>query len=189
MTHVEAMPAGTTDRRAGVLDSALTTFARFGYRKTSMDAIARSADISRPGLYFLFASKEELFRAAVLRGLEDDLSNAEAVLGERDRPIRARVLAAFDLWAGRYVGPGARDLAAVIDESPGLLGEIVVDLPQRFADLVTAALVASLSGESAASCAQIAQMLISASIGIKHQVEDRVSYNERFAVAVDLLVR
>ncbi|MZD09631.1 TetR family transcriptional regulator, partial [Streptomyces sp. SID5785] len=53
-----------TDRRSLVLDSAMATFARFGYRKTSMEEVARAARISRPGLYFLFSSKEALFRAA-----------------------------------------------------------------------------------------------------------------------------
>ena len=58
-----------TERRALVLESALLTFARFGYRKTSMEAVAQAAHISRPGLYFLFSSKEELFRAAVTQAL------------------------------------------------------------------------------------------------------------------------
>jgi len=58
-----------TDRRDAVLASALVTFARFGYRKTSMEEVARAAHISRPGLYFLFSSKELLFRAAVTRSL------------------------------------------------------------------------------------------------------------------------
>src|SRR4051795_10175821 len=101
----EASDAAETDRRDAVLESALLTFARHGYRKTSMEEVARTARISRPGLYFLFASKPELFRAAVTRALEQDLAAAEAILADTGKPLRERLIAAFDRWAGRYVGP------------------------------------------------------------------------------------
>jgi hypothetical protein len=38
------------------------------------------------------------------------------------------------------------------------------------------------------SAAAVTQTLISASIGIKHQVDDRVSYRTRIAMAIDLLI-
>jgi AcrR family transcriptional regulator len=180
-------PAVGADRRGAVLSSALTTFARFGYRKTSMDEVARTARISRPGLYFLFASKEELFRAAVVRGLDEDLADVERILGEPHGPLRERMLQAFDRWAGRYIGPMSRDITAVIDDNPELLGEIIVDRPQRFADLVASAFVTS--GRSAATSAALTQTLISTSIGIKNQVQDRATYRERLAVAIELLIR
>jgi AcrR family transcriptional regulator len=189
MSNSDSMIAGGVGRRSAVLSSALPTFARFGYRKTSMDEIARAAHISRPGLYFLFDSKEELFRAAVGRALAEDLADVERVLGESDRPIRERLLDSFDRWAGRYIGPMSRDIAAVIEENPELLGEIVVDTPQRFADLVTNALVSPASGVTAEIAAALAQTMISTSIGIKYQVQDRGAYGERLAVAVDLLLR
>jgi AcrR family transcriptional regulator len=189
MTNSEPMATVGADRRSVVLSSALSTFARFGYRKTSMDEIARAAHISRPGLYFLFASKEDLFRAAVVQGLEDDLAHVERTLGESDRPIRERLLEAFDRWAGRYIGPMSRDITSVVDENPELLGEIVVEMPQRFADLVTRAFISAGLGLSAERSTALVQTMISTSIGIKHQVEDRVAYGDRLAVAIDLLVR
>ncbi|WP_219994217.1 TetR/AcrR family transcriptional regulator [Actinokineospora spheciospongiae] len=78
----------------------LLTFARHGYRKTSMEEVARTARICRPGLYFLFESKEALFRAAFTRALEQDLAAAEAFLAATDRPLRERLAGAFDRWAG-----------------------------------------------------------------------------------------
>jgi AcrR family transcriptional regulator len=188
---IESKPLATAgaDRRSAVLSSARDTFARFGYRKTSMDEVARAAHISRPGLYFLFASKEELFRAAVLRGLEEDLAHVERILAESDRPIRERLLEAFDRWAGRYIGPMSVDITVVIDDNPELLGKIVVDMPQRFADLLTRAFRSPGMGLSADAPTALAQTLISTSIGIKHQVQDRAVYGERLAVAIDLLMR
>ena len=44
-----------------------------------MEEIVRATQVSRPGLYFRFDSKEELFRAAVARALEEDWAVVERV--------------------------------------------------------------------------------------------------------------
>ncbi|MFS8199741.1 TetR/AcrR family transcriptional regulator [Streptomyces sp. CWNU-52B] len=177
-----------TDRRATVLDSALVTFARFGYRKTSMEEVARGARISRPGLYFLFSSKETLFRAAVTQALERDLAAVAHVLADTGRPLAARLVEAFDQWAGRYVGPLTRDVSVVIEDNPGLLGAVVETAPRRFEELVTDAIaVESTAGRETAL--PVAQTLISASIGLKHQAPTREFYRERLETAVSLLTR
>ncbi|MET7323567.1 TetR/AcrR family transcriptional regulator [Streptomyces sp. NPDC005549] len=175
------------DRRAMVLESAMATFARFGYRKTSMEDVARAAHISRPGLYFLFSSKETLFRAAVTQALDRDITAVEEVLSDRGRPLPERLVEAFDQWAGRYVGgPLTHDAATVVDDNPDILGEIVETAPRRFEQLITDAIAVESRQETALP---VAQTLISASIGLKHQVASRESYLERLAAAVGLLVR
>lgn len=178
-----------SDRRVAVLESALGTFARFGYRKTSMEAVAQAARISRPGLYFLFASKEDLFRATVVRALQEDINEVERILGRSDLPIRDRLLDAFGRWAGRYVGPMTREIAAVIDENPDLLGELVEAFPRRFATLVTSAIAAGAKEPDQKIAASLAQTMISTSIGIKYQVSSRAEYSQRLALAIDLLLR
>jgi len=162
------------------------TFARFGYRKTSMEEVARAAHISRPGLYFLFTSKESLFRAAVAQAVERDIAAVEHVLDETERPLRERFLESFDQWAGRYIGPLTSDLAGVIESNPALLGTLVETAPRRFEELVTDAIAAEFGREPAP---RMAQTIISTSIGIKHQVVTRNAYLERLMVALDLLLR
>lgn len=169
-----------------MLDSALLTFARFGYRRTSMDEVARAAHISRPGLYFLFSSKEALFRAAVTQALDRDLATVERVLADPEQPLADRLLAAFDTWAGRYTGPLAREVTTLVDEHPDLLGPVVQTAPRRFAELVTQALAA---GSDAAAATQLAQTLVSTSIGVKHQVDSPAAYRARMEVAIALLLR
>ncbi|WP_435134856.1 TetR/AcrR family transcriptional regulator [Actinacidiphila sp. bgisy144] len=178
--------AADTDRRTKVLDSAMATFARFGYRKTSMEEVARAADISRPGLYFLFSSKESLFRAAATQALERDIAAVDHALAATGRPLAERLLDAFDHWAGRYVGPLARDVAGVIEANPGLLGEIAETAPRRFEQLITDA-IAATAGRAAAR--RIARTMISVSIGLKHQAAARDFYRERMGIAIDLLLR
>ncbi|MEU8349206.1 MULTISPECIES: TetR/AcrR family transcriptional regulator [Streptomyces] len=164
----------------------MATFARFGYRKTSMEEVARAAHISRPGLYFLFSSKETLFRAAVTQALGRDITAVERVLADSGRPLPERLLEAFDQWTGRYIGPLARDIAAVVEDNPDLLGEIIETTPRRFEELITDAIAVGPGREGALP---VAQTMISASIGLKHQVASRESYLERLAVAIRLLVR
>jgi AcrR family transcriptional regulator len=177
-----------TDRREVVLESALLTFAHFGYRKASMEAVARAAHISRPGLYFLFSSKEELFRTAVTHALDVDLLAIDGILKDAARPLPARLLEAFDRWAGRYIGPMTRDITVVIEDNPDLLGTIVESAPQHFAELIKDAVAAETTEAGMSRAWAVAQTLISASIGIKHQVKERTTYLQRLEVAIDLLV-
>src|SRR3954454_12328632 len=91
-------------RRERGLAAALEVFGRYGFRKASMDEIARSADISRQGLYLHFANKEALFRAAVRQELDTALGDASRRLDEDGVGLDQRVIAALDAWLGRYVG-------------------------------------------------------------------------------------
>ena len=170
-------------RRRAVLESALDTFARVGFRTASMDVIARGARISRPGLYFLFDSKEALFREAVSAGLARDLLAIERVLADRGKPLADRLLKAFDLWAGRYVGAADRDLVSVIAEHPDLLDDTARTAPARFERLVTDAILAETD-----AAVQRAQTLNSVSVGLKQQVEDRNAYRTRLRVAIGLVL-
>jgi AcrR family transcriptional regulator len=164
-------------RRDQVLQAALGVFVRFGYRKTSMDDVAQAAGISRPGLYFLFTSKQELFRAAVVRALEADLAAAETALRATGTPTVASLLEAFDHWTGRYLGPLTHDLPAMLEENPAPLSGLVQDYPRRFAALV----------EDALGNPDLAQTLISAAIGIKHQVATREEFLTRLEVAIRVI--
>ena len=61
-----------------------------------MDEIARSADISRQGLYLHFANKEALFRAAVRHELDTALEDAVRHLDAEGVGLERRVVAALD---------------------------------------------------------------------------------------------
>jgi AcrR family transcriptional regulator len=188
---MNAASVGTPDARAAaggrrelVLASALDTFARYGYRKTSMEDVARAAAISRPGLYLLFGSKQELFRAAVTQALDQSLEAAAAVLADPARPLRDRLLDAFDQWTGRYIGAMSREVNSMAEEYHELLGPDVPQYSRRFAALLDAALAELLD---TAKSAAAAQTLISTSIGIKYEVTTREAFLERLAIAIDLI--
>lgn len=176
---------GGIDRRTQVLDAALLVFARYGYRKASMDDVAKAADISRPGLYFAFSSKPELFRATVAHSLDDSITAARAALADPDRPLRDRLIDAFDHWSGRYVGPMAQEIDTLIDSNPDLLGTMPVEYPKRFLAIVTDA-VAHDERATGISPTDVASTLVSTATGIKHDVATRDEFRARMTIAIDL---
>jgi AcrR family transcriptional regulator len=175
------------DRRTHVLDAALLVFARYGYRKASMDDVAKAADISRPGLYFYFSSKPELFRATVEHALDESIEAAQLALGDPDRPLRERLIEAFDHWSGRYVGPMAEEIGALIDSNPELLGTMPVEYPKRFLAIVVDALAADdRPARTRVPPSDVAKTLLSTAAGIKHDVSTRDEFRARMTTAVDL---
>ena len=177
-------PRAEDRRRRAVLESALETFARTGYRATSMDAVARAAKISRPGLYYLFESKEALFREAASHVLARDLDEVERLLATQERPVEDRLVDAFDQWAGRYVGPLAREVPTVVAENAELLDDVAREAPARFRAMLAAAVESALPDARG-----VAETLESVSVGLLHQVETRDAYRVRLRTAVELIVR
>jgi TetR/AcrR family transcriptional regulator, repressor for uid operon len=52
-----------TEVKDKIVQAAITTFSKYGYDKTRMDDIAKSAKLGKGTLYLYFKSKEELFYA------------------------------------------------------------------------------------------------------------------------------
>jgi AcrR family transcriptional regulator len=141
--------SSTTDRtrQERVLAVALEVFGRYGFRKTSMDEVARSADISRQGLYLYYASKEALFRAAVRQELDTALGDASRCLSEEGAALDQRVVAALDAWLGRYVGSMlASDIAGLLQNPAVQLGDMVDAASAEF-DVRLAATIAAMTAE------------------------------------------
>ncbi|MEV6171394.1 TetR/AcrR family transcriptional regulator [Streptomyces sp. NPDC051954] len=140
----------TTDsaRRERVLAAALEVFGRHGFRKTSMEDVARSADISRQGLYLHFPNKEALFRAAVRQELDTALDEVSRRLDEEGAGLDRRIVAALDAWLGRYVGSMlASDIANML-ENPATQLKDVVDTAISAFDARLAAAIASGTTEN-----------------------------------------
>lgn len=68
------------DRAQAILLATIETFAQYGYRKTSMQDLARAAGLSRPALYQYFRNKEDIARHLVRRYFEQTVPEVEAAL-------------------------------------------------------------------------------------------------------------
>ncbi|MGR6919918.1 TetR/AcrR family transcriptional regulator [[Actinomadura] parvosata] len=181
---------GDPRRREHVLAVALQVFARYGFRKASMDEVARAADISRPGLYFLFATKEELFRATVEHELQQGIAAVTDALSAPHLSLRERLVAAFDRWLGRYIEPGASDVGVLIETSAAPVGGLLAEYAARF-DLLVATAIArhadAIRAEHGTPEA-VATVLHAIATGLKHQVTDREEFNERMDTAIHLIL-
>ena len=141
--------ASTPDsaRRERILAVALEGFGRYGFRKTSMEEIARAADVSRQGLYLHFANKDALFRAAVRQELDTALDEVSRCLYEEGVGLERRIVAALDAWFGRYVGSMlASDIGSLVQNPAMRLGDTI--------DPAVAALDAQLAATIAAAMSE-----------------------------------
>jgi AcrR family transcriptional regulator len=135
---------GSDDKHAAIVAAATTLFARYGYRRTSIDEIARAADIAKGTLYLYFDSKEACFRgvcSAVMKKVLDDLS----VAAEADGPLATRLEGAL---AAKFAlmfelvdrSPHAREL---LESTNAVSGDILIaadrTYEQRLAELLKAA--------------------------------------------------
>mgnify|MGYP000181502491 FL=1 len=75
-------PRMSDERRAALLAAAAEVFARYGYRKASMDDVARAAGLSRQGLYLHYPTKEQLFREGLRHLIDTLLAGASAALDD-----------------------------------------------------------------------------------------------------------
>jgi AcrR family transcriptional regulator len=130
-------------RREALLEAAVGVFARYGFRKTSMDEVARAAGVSRQGLYLLFADKEELFRKALTYKLARQLSAAVIALSNTEDPLEARLVAACDEWAGQFIGTMGADAADLMCASTSLAGDTLAHYEALFEKAVAHAIEAS----------------------------------------------
>lgn len=98
-------------RQQAILEAAWKVFSTYGFRKTSMDDIARAAGVSRAAIYLHFRNKEDLFRSLV----QVCYDQTEAALKQAlERPV---------------TGPLGDWLAEVFETQSGALVEVMLTSP------------------------------------------------------------
>jgi AcrR family transcriptional regulator len=79
--------------REEILTGARDLFERFGFKKTTMEDIARQIGKSKSALYYYYKTKEEIFEAVILNDIEATQTKvAEAVKKESSAISKFRVL-------------------------------------------------------------------------------------------------
>ncbi|MED3561533.1 TetR/AcrR family transcriptional regulator [Bacillus xiapuensis] len=69
-----------TDRRKMIVEAATKSFSLFGYKATTMDQVARLANVGKGTIYTFFKNKEELFEEIVSSLVREMISEAEDVI-------------------------------------------------------------------------------------------------------------
>ena len=180
-------------RRAAILESAKGVFLRYGFKKTSMDDLARAAGLSRQGLYLHFSTKDELFKAAVLHIIEAARDGGRAALAQ-DGDIEPRLLGAFEAMHGHAISqPSSEHMAELLATTQQILGNVFAETEAGFVADVTRALrnagVAAAWKDLGLSAKDLAEHLYAASYGIKHRVATAAEYREQMRIAVRIVCR
>jgi AcrR family transcriptional regulator len=113
-------------------------FGQFGYHGTSMDDVARLAGVSKPVVYDLVGSKEELFKLCMARSANELASRVAAAVGAApaDDRLRAGALAFFRFvdehrpaWRGLLASgsaPLTAEMAEIRRNQAGLVAGLLI---------------------------------------------------------------
>ena len=130
-----------------ILDAALRLFGQYGYRRTSMDDIAREAGIAKGTIYLTFASKDEVFQALSQLLSQRMLAGAEAA-SRRSGTTADKLAAMHAAWFGTYAdtihrSPHAAELLDAKHRlSAGLVSEAASGYRRLVRDLLAEAAAA-----------------------------------------------
>lgn len=184
------------DKRALILDAALDLFRNYGFRRTSMEDIARAANVAKGTLYLYFKSKDELFEALARRLAELVEANLKAA-ATRDLDAEAKILALFEAKLGflyRWVlsSPHAAEL---IDSKVKLPATIFETADRTFRASVARVLRDGVQrGEFDVKAAGLtlenaADTLITAAYGAENGAKDEAEFRARLTRIVHLTLR
>lgn len=81
-----------------IQDAANSVFLRYGYKRVTMNEIAEAVGISRPSLYLVFGSKEEVFSALLRRNIGRSIQRIREGMAEQTSS-REKLRLAFEIWA------------------------------------------------------------------------------------------
>ena len=185
------------EKRQLILDAALTQFAQYGLRKTSLQDIAEHAGVSRSTIYSYFKNKDQIFRSVSITIHEEGLREATALLKD---PFFADVANAISeaLYArhGRFltlVLESAKG-AEMEDEHNRLCGDVVVNTQKKFNDqlvrfinMAEAEKRICLSNQGL-SAVRVVSLLNLSVVGCKRGCENSNEYKERIVDLVTLFV-
>ncbi|MDJ0788870.1 MAG: helix-turn-helix domain-containing protein [Myxococcota bacterium] len=182
------MPEAPDVKRESILSAAHLQFARYGYRRTSMEDIAKETGVSRASLYSYFENKEEIFRSLTAHLQEQSLAAAEHCLkeGGSDVDVATRVEAALlaRLTPFLEVVQSAHG-SELYDENNRLCGDLVVASSERFLEILTTALAAAARAgqidlkSAGLSAAATAELIYRSAAGLKQGAADMETVTKR----------
>lgn len=162
-TSVGGFPHGRVPREVRlqqVMAIAEDLFAELGYQDTSMDEVAKRAGVSKPVVYDLVGSKEELFRLCMTRSADELAERVAGAVMAADEPDRLHAGAlAFFLFVDDHrpawrsllsngTAPVTREVAEARRRQASLVAQLLLaDIPYGDVDPIAVdALANALNG-------------------------------------------
>jgi len=188
---VKTNSAAAHRKEEKVLSAAEGCFVRYGFRKTTMGDIALAAQVSRPALYLVYSSKEDVFRAVVARLFATMLTELGEGIDVRGEPIE-QLQFAFEVWCVRpfEIVQNAPDAADLLENSRQLSADAWNKAEADFETIVTDILSRVMQGQGGPglSAAQVAHVLATAVPGFKESARSVADLRGRIKDLLDLVL-
>lgn len=166
MLEFEANPSDP--KRAFILERAMELVMRYGFKRMTMDDIAKATGMSRPAVYLHFKNKAEIYRAIAGDMLLQAHATAANALVEsgtlQDRLYAAVCLGMLDILDFMMATPHGAELFDLKDE---LAGDILVEWHEKMANLFATHLDADAPLKSGLSGMERAEALMNGLEGLK----------------------
>jgi AcrR family transcriptional regulator len=107
--------------RQALLDAGREAFAKNGYQAANMEAISRTARVTRGAFYHHFEDKKALFEAVVI-AMQAEAARRIETAAKTERKIWDRLSAGIDAYLDACEEPTYASI--VIQEAPAVLGEL-----------------------------------------------------------------
>lgn len=184
-----AEPSDET-RQNAILNSAFQAFSAYGFRKTSMDDIARGAGMSRPAVYLYYKNKDAIVRCMTRHHYAEKIEAVGLALkaGGTVPEIVARAVGAQTIgMAAILSSPHGLEM---LDTSKSTASDIVAEGEAALADLYAE----WLAREKAAGRVRLpdgpgetARTITAAMKGIKMTASNAEEFERRIAQLADLI--
>lgn len=170
-----------------LIHAAIDTFARYGFRRTTMGDIATAAGLSRPTLYARFSNKDDILAAAIETVGAQTLASLETAWRETRTTTQVLTLYCHEIVLKQYEMlknmPDSGELFSAM-EGPGDTAL------QRVMDAYSQAMSTRLRAVTANSALgpdmeEIARFFVAASKGLKKMAKDKATLEAQ----LDLLIR
>ncbi|RWC49065.1 TetR/AcrR family transcriptional regulator [Mesorhizobium sp.] len=180
-------------KRVRILDGAMKVFLAYGFSRTTMDDIARAADMSRPALYLLFKNKTDIFRAIAMMILSRSVEAAKmALAGDgafTDRMMRAIDEAFISMMGAVIASPHGAELLDMKSSLADLVGCWRGSLGEHIATAIEGE--AARNGVDLAarglSTQLLADMLLDGLEGMKARVRDPEGQRQAAAALIRVI--
>ena len=181
-------------QREAILVAATAIFLRYGFKKTSMDDVARAAGVSRQGLYLYFDTKDLLFRESLQHLMSRLISNARAAAEDGNLSLRDRLLGVFEAVHGTAFQSASPEHAfELLQSAQSADGALLVQLDRDLMEIVAALLAEAGAAdrweEAGVTVAELSEQLLMSAKGIKASVDTLAAYRERMLTAIRIVMR
>lgn len=168
----------------------LLTFLQYGYKKSSLDTIAKRLGVSRQTLYLKYKSKEKLFQMAMHSYFEDKLQKAKTLSLQTFESLEEKILVMFvEVYCENFtLFKSSEHVAEIMNVSHKLVGDILQNMHTNFIKLLQELLKEHLIKQELC-LEQMAQTLYFSHKGIMLLAQDLEEYKTKMRHSICIICR